>query len=83
MNTLQTPQCFPQGMQPKVLVEEAPTQDPEITTLPAPVEGDEPMRTHTVLRMKQDVVYSVTVQLSSTSENTSSLPAFGKRILII
>ena len=80
MNTPQTPQCFPQGMQPKVMVEEAPTQDAEITTVPAPVEGDEPMRTHTVFRMKQDVVYSVTVQLSSMSENTSSQPAFGKRI---
>jgi hypothetical protein len=72
----QTPQCFPQGMQPKVMVEEAPTQDTDITTVPAPVEGNEPMRTHTVFRMKQDVVYSVTLQLSGNSENTSSQPAF-------
>lgn len=73
------PLCFPQGMQPKVVVEEAPPDIYDDLTAPTLSEwGDMLMEGFELAMMKQDVMYSITVHLSSESENTSSIPAFGE-----
>lgn len=77
--TPQMPQCFPQGMQPRVVVEEAPAEVRDDFTTSPPLEwGDKLTEGFGMAMMKQDVMYSVTVYLSSESENTSSIPAFGE-----
>lgn len=77
--TPQVPPCFPKGMQHRVVVEEAPTVIHDDFTTSPPLEwGDKLMEDFEMAMMKQDVMYSVTVHLSSESENTSSMPAFGE-----
>ena len=66
-------------MQSTVVVQEALPLGTELTPDPPLMEeGAHLMESYALTAMQQDVVYSVTVQLKSHSENTSSLPVFGK-----
>lgn len=67
-------------MQSSVVVEEVTSYNSnELTSELLPLEeGGYLMEAHAITLMKQDVVYSVVVQLNSLSENTTSLPVYGK-----
>ena len=66
-------------MQSNVVVEEAPRLNPELTPeLMLPEEGAHLMESYALTQLEQDVVYSVIIQLKSHTENTSSLPVYGK-----
>ena len=68
-------------MQSKVFVEEATGLPPEPDLTPellVPEEEGYLMEGYALAPLKQDVVYSVVVQLKSPTENTTSQPVYGK-----
>ena len=63
-------------------MEKAPTQLPDIITEPLLAEGDLVQATELV-KPEQDVVYVVTLNISSGGEGASSLPAYGTNEMCI